>query len=269
MLFSVLVPHYNHFEYFKKCYESICAQTYRDFEIILVDDCSTDGSFEKIQAFTEGNSKIKVYRNDKNRGVGFTKRRCVELAKGEICGFVDPDDALHENALEISINNLDEKTVAAYSQLYLCDENLDVTKIFPNTAKVRNGKALFFNIHFEVAHFFTFRKSVYNLTDGINPELRVAEDQDLILKLYEKGDFKYIPQPLYYYRLHSGGLSHSKDLEKTKNESWHRVLSEIAARRGLDTIYGVRRGDISNLPEFIYKKENTTIKRLLRKMKCF
>ena len=48
MLFSVLVPHYNHFEYFKKCYESICAQTYRDFEIILVDDCSTDGSFKKI-----------------------------------------------------------------------------------------------------------------------------------------------------------------------------------------------------------------------------
>ena len=60
MLFSVLIAHYNNFEYFKQCYESLKNQTYKNFEIILVDDCSTDGSFEKIIELTKNDDKIKT-----------------------------------------------------------------------------------------------------------------------------------------------------------------------------------------------------------------
>ena len=56
--------------------------------------------------------------------MGFTKRRCVEEASGEICGFVDPDDALTEDAVEISVKSHENNCVAAYSQFYYCDENL-------------------------------------------------------------------------------------------------------------------------------------------------
>ena len=103
MLFSILIAHYNNAHYFKQCYESLKKQTYQNFEIILVDDCSTDNSLEEIIEFTKGDEKIKFFKNTENRGVGFTKRRCVKEATGEICGFVDPDDAITEEAIELSI----------------------------------------------------------------------------------------------------------------------------------------------------------------------
>ena len=158
MKFSVLIAHYNNAEYFMQCYESLKKQTFQDFEIIVVDDCSTDGSFETIQEQCQNYSRIKFFQNPENKGVGFTKRRCVEEASGEICGFVDPDDALTEDAIEISVKAHDNKCVAAYSQLYFCDENLNVQKVFKNTKKIKNNNPLFFNIQFEVAHFFSFTK---------------------------------------------------------------------------------------------------------------
>jgi glycosyltransferase involved in cell wall biosynthesis len=111
-----------------------------------------------------------IYRNDKNQGVGFTKRRCVDLAKGEICGFVDPDDALTENAIEISVKAYNENYIATYSQFYLCDENLNIQNIFKRTKKIKNKNPLFFNTEFEVAHFFTFKKEAYQKTEGIKSE---------------------------------------------------------------------------------------------------
>jgi hypothetical protein len=86
---------------------------------------------------------------------------CVELASGEICGFVDPDDALTEDAIEVSVKAHENKCVAAYSQLYFCDENLNPKKVFENSKKVKNNDVLFFNIHFEVSHFFTFKNDVF------------------------------------------------------------------------------------------------------------
>ena len=174
MLFSILIAHYNNYNYFKQCYESLKKQTFQDFEIIVVDDCSTDDSFEKIQNYCNGDSRVKFFQNSENKGVGFTKKRCVEEASGEICGFVDPDDALTEDAIEFSVKAHNNDCIATYSQFYLCDENLKIKKIFKKTTKVKNNNPLFFNIHFEVAHFFTFKKEAYLRTEGINPNYKVA-----------------------------------------------------------------------------------------------
>ncbi|MBJ5801086.1 glycosyltransferase family 2 protein, partial [Salmonella enterica subsp. enterica serovar Derby] len=84
----------------------------KDFEVIIVDDCSTDDSFESIKALVKNDHRIKLYQNQENQGVGFTKRKCVELSTGEICGFLDPDDALAENALEISIKKHNDHNIA-------------------------------------------------------------------------------------------------------------------------------------------------------------
>ncbi len=267
MKFSVLIAHYNNFEYFKQCYDSLKKQTYQDFEIIVVDDCSTDDSFEKIQNYCNGDSRVKFFQNSENKGVGFTKKRCVELASGEICGFVDPDDALTEDAIEISVKAHENKCVAAYSQLYFCDENLNPKKVFENTKKVKNNDALFFNIQFEVAHFFTFKKESYLKTEGINPNYKVAEDIDYILKLYEIGSFQFIKKPLYLYRIHKTGLSHDETKTYIKNETWHTVLLNAAKRRNISKLFGKKIDDIENLPKFIFQKENTLLKKIKRKLK--
>ena len=267
MKFSVLIAHYNNAEYFMQCYESLKKQTFQDFEIIVVDDCSTDDSFEKIQNYCNGDSRVKFFKNPVNKGVGFTKRRCVEEASGEICGFVDPDDALTEDAIEISVKAHENKCVAAYSQLYFCDENLNVQKVFKNTKKIKNNNPLFFNIQFEVAHFFTFKKESYLKTEGINPDYKVAEDIDYILKLYEVGNFYFIEKPIYYYRIHKKGLSHDQAKVELKNQTWDIILQKALKRRNIKKLYGKPINEIENFPKFIYQKENTFLKKLIKKLK--
>ena len=262
---SVLIAHYNNFEYFKDCYNSLLKQTFQDFEVIVVDDCSTDDSFEKITELTQADSRFKLYRNDKNSGVGFTKRKCIEMANGEICGFVDPDDALQENAIEVSLKNHSENNVVTYSSFTLCDNNLKPQRTFAHSRAVKNGDKKFFNIFLEVNHFFTFKKSAYEKRAGINPELTSAVDQDLYLKLYEMGNFTFIKQPLYLYRLHANGVSQDLSKKIKLTENWQKVIVNTAKRRNIKQLYGKNIAEIDNLPAFLKNKQNDLFAKILRK----
>ena len=104
MKFSVLIAHYNNWNYFQECYQSILNQTYQDFEIIIVDDYSTDGSYEKLLELSKQDDKIKLFQNSENRKVGFTKRKCIDEASGDICGFLDPDDIFSPTSIEEVVN---------------------------------------------------------------------------------------------------------------------------------------------------------------------
>ena len=91
-LFSVLIANYNNGKYLMDAIKSVYEQTYTHWEIILVDDASTDNSHELYKEL-EKDERIRIFYNDENHGCGYTKRRCAELANGELCGFLDPDDA--------------------------------------------------------------------------------------------------------------------------------------------------------------------------------
>lgn len=266
MHFSLLIAHYNNFEYFKECYKSILNQTYQDFEVVIVDDCSTDNSFYELKKLASKDFRIKLFQNSENKGVGFTKRRCIEMAGGDICGFLDPDDAIIETAVEKSLKSYDNTAiVATHSDFLLCDENLSIKKKFPNTRKVKNNNSKFFNINFQINHFFTFRKSVYEQTSGINLELTSAVDQDLYLKMYDSGEVKYISEGLYLYRLHEKGVSQEKSKKQKLNKNWHTVLEETLKRRNIKKLYGKDVSTIENLPRFIFEKQNTLISKVKKR----
>lgn len=271
MLFSILVAHYNNFEYFKDFYKSVLNQTYQNFEIIIVDDCSTDDSLQKIKLLTENNKAVKIYKNEINKGVGFTKRKCVELAKGEICGFIDPDDAVVSDALELSIQKYVEhpKIVATYSQIMLCDNYLTPQKIYSRTKRIKNGDQYFFNINNEVSHFFTFRRDFYFKTDGINEELIASEDFDLYLKMYDVGKLLYIPKPLYLYRLHNKGISQDKSNSKKVHANWNKMLMQTCKRRNITKIGSTTISENSELAKIIFEKENTLVAKAKRKISRF
>ncbi|WP_051878191.1 glycosyltransferase family 2 protein [Chryseobacterium sp. FH1] len=265
MLFSILIAHYNNYDYFKDCYYSILKQTYQNYEIILVDDCSIDDSYKKIQELTKDNPRVKTFQNESNKGVGFTKRKCIELATGEICGFVDPDDAIAENALEKSVENHMGDNVVTYSQFYLCDKHLEPQRLFQHSRAIKNNDKKFFNIFLEANHFFTFKKSAYSKTSGINQDLTSAVDQDLYLKLYDVGSFKFIKDPLYYYRLHENGVSQDSSKKEKLNQNWHHVIIDTANRRNLKKLYGKKITEINNLPEFLKRNQNNLFTKILRK----
>ncbi|PWN70146.1 glycosyl transferase family 2 [Chryseobacterium phosphatilyticum] len=234
--FSILIANYNNGKYFKDCYNSLISQTYENWEVIIVDDASTDNSIKTIKSLIKDDSRFRLYSNSKNQGCGFTKRECMKYAEGELCAYLDPDDALYPEALEKTIREFvnDDKIVAAYSQMMLCNHDLTADKVFAGTKQIYNNR-YFFNCPTQFAHFFIFKKEIYLKTSGINPKLKSAVDQDLYLKILEYGEVKYIREPLYLYRLHSNGIS-QQGSKKSAKESFAKVIHDTMKRRGIKKI---------------------------------
>ena len=98
--FSIIVPMYNVERYIKICIDSILAQTFRDFELIIVDDCSTDNSYKICTELYGDNKKVRLFRHEKNQGQGPARNFGIKNAQGEYIWFIDSDDAIIPNSLE-------------------------------------------------------------------------------------------------------------------------------------------------------------------------
>ena len=104
---SIIVPIYNKEKYLEKCLDSILGQTYRDLEIILVDDGSTDNSLAICQRYAEKDLRIKIYHKP-NGGVSSARNLGLEKSTGTLISFADPDDSLHAECIERLKRVLDE-----------------------------------------------------------------------------------------------------------------------------------------------------------------
>ena len=101
-MISVIIPVYNVEDYLHVCIDSILKQTFQDFEIICIDDASTDSSLEILEFFAQKDSRIKIFKNEKNIGLGPSRNRGMDLACGKYILFLDGDDWYSEDALEIA-----------------------------------------------------------------------------------------------------------------------------------------------------------------------
>lgn len=99
--FSIMIPLYNKKPYLKLYFDRIINQTFDDYEIVVVDDYSNDGSYEYMKELSEVNQKIKLYRNKENLGLGLTRNNLLENASGEYLLFIDPDDYIEYDLLEV------------------------------------------------------------------------------------------------------------------------------------------------------------------------
>ncbi|WP_161887647.1 glycosyltransferase family 2 protein [Pontibacter russatus] len=208
-LFSVLIANYNNGEYLLEAIDSILKQTYKNWEIVIVDDCSIDNS-QQLYKELRLNSKIKIFTNDKNRGCGYTKSRCVAEAKGELCGFLDPDDVLDLEALEIMTQKHLEQPIHSliYSTHYeWYSKDLESIRQSNHVGSIPSNKTQLTFKGPKISHFASFKKELYLRSGGISPYLRRAVDQDLYFKLEEQGPVLFINKPLYYYRQHTHGIS--------------------------------------------------------------
>ncbi len=271
MKFSILIAHFNNSIFFEDCYQSIVNQTFTNWEAIVLDDGSEEHEKLAVQKLIANDPRFKYYENEKNSGVGFTKAKLIELATGEICGFLDPDDALTETAIETAMAHFikDQSIVLTYSRLMFCDSDLKPQKINSAAKQILNGNLYFFNAPIIINHFVCFKKAVYEKTEKIDASKKIAEDQDLYLKMYEKGKVKFIDETNYLYRTHDKGISQNENKKKSY-EYWGEVIFNAMQRRGLKTING------KNIPEifidsqeiFQLLKYQTSLKyRLLTKLK--
>ncbi len=228
--FSILIANYNNGQFLEECLQSVFDQTYTNWEIILVDDGSTDLKSWEIYEKYKTHPKIKIFINDKNKGCGYTKNRCVKEATGFICGFLDPDDTITSDALEIMVNMHLENPQKSliYSTNYLTDRNLNIIGI-NNSVGELGQLGYFCGSGKGVSAFASFKLEKYALTTGIDPSLKRAVDQDLYYKLEETGSFRYIDKPLYLYRRHPEGISTANNSLKAKY--WHALVATETYKR--------------------------------------
>lgn len=104
-MISVIVPVYNAEKFIKRCIDSILCQTYKDFELILINDGSKDNSYGILQDYEKTDVRIKLYNQD-NQGVSSARNKGLEIAKGDYVLFIDSDDWIESNMFEILINNI-------------------------------------------------------------------------------------------------------------------------------------------------------------------
>lgn len=206
-LFSVLIANYNNGQYLQEAIDNVLVQTYANWEVVIVDDGSTDKSQEVYNRYAN-DSRFRVFYNGENKGCGYTKRRCVDFAKGDICGFLDADDVLLPDALESHVATHKEHTEISlvFSRFYYCDQGLNIVNEL-RKLEIEEGKNYFTNRNYLPEHFASFKKECYMKTEGISEQLPAAVDQDLYFKLEEVAPVFLLDKFTYKYRTTPAQLS--------------------------------------------------------------
>lgn len=226
-LISVIVPVYNAEEYLRQCVESVLAQTYSNWELILVDDGSTDYSGKMCDLAARSSARIKV-RHTKNRGVSAARNTGLDMMRGRYVAFLDADDMLHPQFLEITLLKI-LKSGADIVQIKTKEFEDGDIRIFNNFDLYSDRIINVFTIDYspEAAcqkvlyqHTFVpspcgklFKTSLWNDTrfrEGIR-----YEDLDLIPLVIRKAkSVASFPLKLYFYRQHGKSYLHTFSLER-------------------------------------------------------
>lgn len=233
--FSILMANYNNAPYIEEAIRSVISQSYSNWELIIVDDNSTDKSIQKINKFLS-DMRIRLIQHKKNKGYGASLKTAADNASKNIITILDSDDKFHDEALEIISQAYREnpKCGFIYSTMWDCNSQLKNCTINKWIGAVVPKKSSIFKIKiYFISHLKSFRKEAYLKTSGFDPNQKRAVDKDIIFKLEEVTDFKFVNIPLYYYRRHGQGISQGKS--GYIPELYHYLAKLHAYRRRLNT----------------------------------
>ena len=126
-MISVIIPVYNTEDYLFACLNSILKQSYEYFEIICVDDASTDSSLKILEYFTKKDSRIKILKNDSNKGSGYSRNKALDVANGKYIFFLDSDDWIDAKTFEFLFNQCekDDLDVIMFKNIVFYEDKKD------------------------------------------------------------------------------------------------------------------------------------------------
>ncbi len=232
---SVALPVHNRERYVAEAIESILAQTFTDFEFLIVDDGSTDGTLSILNRFAARDSRIRVISRP-NTGIVGARNEALGLARGELIAVMDSDDVALPERFEVQVRYLDENPdcVMIGSRVLVIDSDGDPLIVLPTPLSHEEIEDGFLNFRGQLVHHSTTmirRRSLLEI-GGYRPECCVAEDLDLFLRLAEIGRIANLAEPLLNYREHSSKSSIAQAEAFATNI--FRIIQEARRRRGLE-----------------------------------
>ena len=207
-LVSIITPIYNSGRYISRAIESVLSQTYRNWEMIITDDCSTDDGPEIVESYAKSDSRIKLFRLDHNGGPGKARNNSIMQSQGQYIAFLDSDDCWFPEKLERQLALMAEKKCAiVYSSYYFCDEENEIKGIVKCKERVRYWRMVCDN----AIGFLTLMYDRKVTGDELMPTIRKRQDWGLNIRLLKKCKVAYgIIDPLAVYKIRYNSVSRDK-----------------------------------------------------------
>lgn len=223
-LVSIIIPVYNVEKYIGICLDSIINQTYKNIEIILIDDGSTDNSLKIIKQYQSKDKRIKVI-NRENKGVLYTRVEGFKIAKGRYITYIDSDDWAENNMIEIMYN----KAIEYNADVVKCgfgynDFESAVSKIESDTFITQEQfeptfyDKLFRDMNIHNVWAQLFKKELLDKSlDNIDTTISLGDDLELDIQLYKNiSNILFISNILYHYRYNANSITKSLRVENVK-----------------------------------------------------
>lgn len=230
-LVSINLCCYNSEKYLEETLQSIFGQTYKNWELVVVNDGSTDSTEQIIRQHIAEGYPIR-YQYQENKGLGFSRNRAVELSAGEIIALIDHDDLWLLDKLAQQVKLFEQPKVGlVYSDAFIIDtfgKNQLLVSAFHDYRLFR-GQVLdrLFMGNFIVCSTVAVRRKAMQEVGLFNPSLRIAEEYDLYLRLASHYEFDFVNAHLAKWRVHNANSSWNFSLGKEEEKA---VLLECLAR---------------------------------------
>lgn len=213
---TVYITNYNYGKYLDRAVNSVLEQTFQDYELLIIDDGSTDGSKEIIGKYQDLKNVFVIFQS--NKGLNATNNVALKMARGKYIMRLDADDYLDPHALEIMVSKM--------------EKSADLALVFPDYYEVdHNGEIInhirrhnFDNdvtLYDQPAHgaCTMFRKKILDEVGGYDESVRKQDGYDIWLKIIEHYRISNINLPLFYYRQHQNSITQNKeDLLKVRSK---------------------------------------------------
>lgn len=245
-LVTVYITNYNYGSYIKQAIDSVLKQRFRDFEVIIIDDGSTDNSKTIIEQY-RNNPKITIVYQE-NKGLNVTNNIAIKLANGKYIMRLDADDYLNENALMILTQKLnsDESLALVFPDYYLVDQDGNIM------AEEKRHDFEQVTMHDQPAHgaCTMIRKDVLVELEGYSEEFTRQDGYEIWIKVIKNKKVANIDLPLFYYRQHDKSLTKDKEkLLNTRHEIIKKHTSDMdVAGKNHVAIVPIRDTDRNPLP---------------------
>lgn len=225
---SIILPTFNGERFLSNSIESIISQTYKDWELIIVNDCSTDNTANIINHFIQKDTRIKVITNKENKKLPASLNIGFEQASGEYYTWTSDDNEYYPQAIETMVEFLDNNK--NYGMVYATCKTFDTNK---QKYALWGDLAITPNLLLEtnvIGACFMYKKAIADIVGKYDEKSFLAEDHDYWLRIYKTTDIAHLTEELYLYRYHE------KSLTTCRHKEAHFLSKKLALKHYKDYV---------------------------------
>lgn len=212
-LVSIIMPSWNTGRFIAESIQSVINQTYQKWELLIVDDCSTDNTDAVVTSFTD--ERIRYFHNDHNSGAALTRNYALREAKGEWIAFLDSDDLWLPEKLEKQLNFMNRNGyVFSYHEYVKIDEESRPLNVYVSGPDIVTKQKMY---HYGYPGCLTFMYSAKTFGLIQIKDIKKNNDYAILLQLCKKANCYLLKENLAQYRIRKKSISHDKLSKKLKS----------------------------------------------------